>query len=204
MSDVNTAAVTPAADDSRRRWLILGVIGIAQLMVILDVTVMNIALPSAQRALHFTTVDRQWVVTAYTLAFGSLLLLGGRLADLLGRKVTFLVGLVGFAGVSAVGGASVNFVMLITARACQGAFGAILVPSALSLLTTPFTKPNERGKALGICGAIAAAGSAIGLLLGGALTEYLSWRWTLYINLFFAGVAFIGGSMLLRRQPSQV
>ena len=204
MSDVNTAAVTPAADDSRRRWLILGVIGIAQLMVILDVTVMNIALPSAQRALHFSTVDRQWVVTAYKLAFGSLLLLGGRLADLLGRKVTFLIGLVGFAGVSAVGGASVNFVMLITARACQGAFGAILVPSALSLLTTTFTKPNERGKAFGIYGAIAAAGSAIGLLLGGALTEYLSWRWTLYINLFFAGVAFIGGSVLLRRQPSQV
>jgi EmrB/QacA subfamily drug resistance transporter len=204
MSDVNTAAVTPAADDSRRRWLILGVIGIAQLMVILDVTVMNIALPSAQRALHFSTVDRQWVVTAYTLAFGSLLLLGGRLADLLGRKVTFLIGLVGFAGVSAVGGASVNFVMLITARACQGAFGAILVPSALSLLTTTFTKPNERGKAFGIYGAIAAAGSAIGLLLGGALTEYLSWRWTLYINLFFAGVAFIGGSVLLRRQPSLV
>src|ERR1700719_489300 len=106
----------------RRRWVLLGVIGIAQLMVVLDLTIMNIALPSAQRALHFSTVDRQWVVTAYSLAFGSLLLLGGRLADLLGRKVTFLVGLVGFAGVSAVGGASVNFPMLITARACQGAF----------------------------------------------------------------------------------
>jgi len=111
-----------------RRWLILGVIGLAQLMVILDLTVMNIALPSSQRALGFSTVDRQWVVTAYTLAFGSLLLLGGRLADLLGRKVTFLTGLAGFAGVSAVGGASVNFTMLITARACQGAFAALLVP----------------------------------------------------------------------------
>jgi MFS family permease len=121
-----------------RRWLLLGVIALAQLMVVLDVTIMNIALPSAQRALHFTTADRQWVVTAYTLAFGSLLLLGGRLADLLGRKVTFLVGLVGFAGVSAIGGASVNFTMLVTARACQGAFAAILVPSALSLLTTTF------------------------------------------------------------------
>src|SRR6202453_4063853 len=151
-------------------------------MVILDVTVMNIALPSAQRALHFTTVDRQWVVTAYTLAFGSLLLLGGRLADLFGRKVTFMVGLVGFAGVSAVGGASVSFPMLVTARACQGAFGAILAPSALSLLTTTFTKPKERGKAFGIYGAIAAAGSVVGLLLGGALTEYLSWRWTLYVR----------------------
>ena len=202
MSDVNS--IDTAGPGDRRRWLILGVIGLAQLMVVLDVTVMNIALPSAQRALHFTTADRQWVVTAYTLAFGSLLLLGGRLADLLGRKVTFLIGLLGFAGVSAIGGASVNFGMLITARACQGAFGAILVPSALSLLTTTFTEPKERGKAFGIYGAIAAAGGAIGLLLGGALTEYLSWRWTLYVNLIFAGAAFIGGAILLTRQSSQV
>jgi EmrB/QacA subfamily drug resistance transporter len=200
MSDVSTSTT----EGDRRRWLVLGVIGLAQLMVVLDVTVMNIALPSAQRALDFTTPDRQWVVTAYTLAFGSLLLLGGRLADLLGRKVTFMTGLVGFAGVSAIGGASVNFTMLITARACQGAFGAILVPSALSLLTTTFTEPKERGKAFGVYGAIAAAGGAVGLLLGGALTEYLSWRWTLYINLFFAGLAFVGAAMLLTRQPSPV
>jgi len=202
MSDVNTASTASTAAD--RRWLILGVIGLAQLMVVLDATIMNIALPSAQRALHFGTVDRQWVVTAYTLAFGSLLLLGGRLADLLGRKVTFLTGLVGFAGVSAIGGASVNFAMLVTARACQGAFAALLVPSALSLLTTTFTEPKDRGKAFGVYGAIAAAGGAVGLLLGGALTEYLSWRWTLYVNLFFAGVAFIGGALLLKRQPSRV
>src|SRR5690349_3717657 len=188
----------------RRRWLILGVIGLAQLMVVLDLTIMNVALPSAQRALGFSTVDRQWVVTAYTLAFGSLLLLGGRLADLLGRKVTFLAGLAGFAGVSAIGGASVNFAMLITARACQGAFAALLVPSALSLLTTTFTSQADRGKAFGIYGAIAGAGGAIGLLLGGALTQYLSWRWTLYVNLIFAGVAFIGGALLLKRQPSPV
>src|SRR6266704_2802382 len=188
----------------RRRWLTLGVIGIAQLMIVLDVTVMNIALPSAQHALRFTTVDRQWVITAYTLAFGSLLLLGGRLADLLGRKVTFLAGLAGFAIVSAIGGASVNFAMLITARACQGAFAALLVPSALALLTTTFTEPKDRGKAFGIYGAIAGAGGAIGLLLGGALTEYLSWRWTLYVNLLFAGVAFTGGALLLKRQPSLV
>jgi MFS family permease len=136
---------TPASSGlDRRRWVILGVIGIAQLMVVLDLTIMNIALPSAQRALHFTTIDRQWVVTAYALAFGSLLLVGGRLADLLGRKVTFLAGLVGFAGVSAIGGASVNFTMLVTARACQGAFAALLVPSALSLLTTTFTEPKDR------------------------------------------------------------
>ena len=200
MSDVNAGA----SEGDRRRWLILGVIGLAQLMVVLDVTVMNIALPSAQRALNFTTADRQWVVTAYTLAFGSLLLFGGRLSDLLGRKVTFMAGLVGFAGVSAIGGASVNFTMLVTARACQGAFGAILVPSALALLTTTFTEPKERGRAFGVYGAIAAAGGAVGLLLGGALTEYLSWRWTLYINLFFAGLALVGASVLLKRQPSSV
>jgi EmrB/QacA subfamily drug resistance transporter len=199
MSDATS--VTSAQD---RRWLILGVIGVAQLMVVLDLTVMNIALPSAQRALGFTTVDRQWVVTAYTLAFGSLLLLGGRLADLAGRKVTFLVGLAGFAGVSAIGGASVNLAMLVTARACQGAFAALLVPSALSLLTTTFTEPKDRSKAFAVYGAIAGAGGAIGLLLGGALTEYLSWRWTLYVNLLFAGVAFTGGALLLKRQPSPV
>src|SRR5258706_81479 len=199
MSDATS--VSSARD---RRWLILGVIGLAQLMVVLDVTVMNIALPSAQGALGFTTVERQWVVTAYTLAFGSLLLPGGRLADLFGRKVTFLAGLAGFAGVSAIGGASVNFAMLVTARACQGAFAALLVPSALSLLTTTFTEPKDRSKAFGIYGAIAGAGGAVGLLLGGGLTEYLSWRWTLYVNLIFAGVAFTGGALLLQRQPSRV
>jgi MFS family permease len=153
---------------------------------------------SAQRALGFTTADRQWVVTAYTLAFGSLLLLGGRLADLLGRKVTFLTGLAGFAGVSAIGGASVNFAMLITARACQGAFAALLVPSALSLLTTTFTEPRDRGRAFGVYGAIAAAGGAAGLLLGGALTAYLSWRW--WIAGIFALGAIVSG-VLLRRGP---
>jgi len=198
MSDVTSISSAPD-----RRWLILGVIGLGQVMVIMSLTVMNIALLSAQRALHFSTVDRQWVVTAYTLAFGSLLLLGGRLADLLGRKATFLTGLAGFAGVSAVGGASVNFAMLITARACQGAFAALLVPAALSLLTTTFTEPKDRSRAFAVYGAIAGAGGAVGLLLGGALTEYLSWRWTLYVNLLFAGVAFAGGAMLLTRQPSR-
>jgi EmrB/QacA subfamily drug resistance transporter len=199
MSDTTSISSSP----DRRRWLILGVIGLGQVMVIMSLTVMNIALLSAQQALHFTTADRQWVVTAYTLAFGSLLLLGGRLADLLGRKVTFLTGLVGFAGVSAIGGASVNFAMLITARACQGAFAALLVPSALSILTTTFTAPKDRGRAFAVYGAIAGAGGAVGLLLGGALTEYLSWRWTLYVNLLFAGVAFAGGALLLTRQPSR-
>src|ERR1700755_1377039 len=199
---IRMSDATTAGGWDRRRWLILGCIGRAQLMVVLDLTVMNVALPSAQRALGFSTVDRQWVVTAYSLAFGSLLLLGGRLADLLGRKVTFLAGLAGFAGVSAIGGASVNFAILITARACQGVFAALLVPSALSLLTTTFTEQKDRNTAFGVFGAIAGAGGAVGLLLGGLLTEYLSWRWTLYVNLIFAGVAFVGGALLLGRQRS--
>jgi len=190
-----------AAQPDPRRWLILVVIGIAQLMVVLDVTVMNLALPSAQKALGFNDADRQWIVTAYALSFGSLLLFCGRLADLIGRKVMFITGLIGFAVASAIGGASVNFAMLVTSRACQGVFGAMLAPAALSLLTTTFSDPKERGKAFGVYGAIAGAGSAVGLLLGGALTEYLSWRWCLYINLFFAVIAAIGGSVLLKRQP---
>jgi len=190
-----------AAQPDSRRWLILVVIGIAQLMVVLDMTVMNLALPSAQRDLGFTNIDRQWIVTAYSLSFGSLLLFSGRVADLVGRKVIFITGLIGFAAASAVGGASVSFTMLVTARACQGVFGAMLAPAALALLTTTFSDPKERGKAFGVYGAIAGAGGAVGLLLGGALTEYLSWRWCLYINLIFAGIAVAGGSVLLHRQP---
>src|SRR5579871_4822268 len=193
-----------AAEPDPRRWLILAVIGLAQLMVVLDVTVMNLALPSAQRDLGFSNADRQWIVTAYALSFGSLLLFCGRVADLIGRKVVFLTGLTGFAVASAIGGASVSFAMLVTARACQGVFGAMLAPAALSLLTTTFSDSRERGKAFGVYGAIAGAGGAVGLLLGGALTEYLSWRWTLYVNLFFAGAAFIGAAVLLERRPSPV
>jgi MFS family permease len=192
--------VNPGEADSRR-WLVLATICFAALMIVLDVTVMNLALPSAQRALGFTNADRQWVVTAYSLSFGSLLLFCGRLADLVGRKVTFLTGLAGFAAASAVGGASVSFTMLVTARACQGAFAALLAPSALSLLTTTFTDPKERGKAFGVYGAVAASGSGLGLLIGGALTSYASWRWCMYINLVFAGIAITGGALLLGRPP---
>ena len=192
---------TAAAQPDPRRWLILVVIAVAQLMVVLDATVMNIALPSAQRDLGFNNVDRQWIVTAYSLSFGSLLLFCGRLADLIGRKVMFITGLAGFAVASAIGGASVNFGMLVTARACQGVFGAMLAPAALSLLATTFTIPSERGKAFGIYGSVAAGGGAVGLLLGGTLTSYLSWRWCLYINLVFAGAAIIGALLLLKKQP---
>ncbi len=204
MTETSASGSSPgAAGPDPRRWLILGVIGIAQLMVVLDATIVNIALPSAQKSLAFSTVDRQWVVTAYALAFGSLLLFGGRLGDLIGRKITFLGGLIGFAAASAVGGAATSFGMLVTARAFQGAFGAFLAPAALSLLTTTFTDPKERGKAFGVYGAVAGGGGAVGLLLGGILTEYLTWRWCLYVNLFFAGIALVGGALLLRHQPSR-
>ena len=186
---------------SGRRWLILGVVCLAQLMVVLDATVVNIALPTAQHDLAFSNADRQWVVTAYSLAFGGLLLLGGRLSDLLGRKRMLIIGMVGFAAASALGGAAIGFGMLLAGRAIQGAFGAMLAPAALSTLTVTFTNPAERGKAFGIYGAIAGAGGAVGLLLGGVLTEYLSWRWCLYVNVVFSVVAVTAAVRLLRNQP---
>ena len=182
-----------------RRWWILAVLGIAQLMVILDSTIVNIALPTAQHDLHFSNADRQWIVTAYSLAFGSLLLLGGRIGDMIGRKRALIIGLVGFAVASAIGGASVNFAMLVIARTIQGAFGALLAPSVLALLTTTFTDPGERGQAFGIYGAIAGAGGALGLLLGGILTSYASWRWTLFVNLLFAVTAIVGAALWLKK-----
>jgi EmrB/QacA subfamily drug resistance transporter len=185
-----------------RRWWILGVLGVAQLMVILDNTIVNIALPTAQHALHFSNADRQWVVTGYSLAFGSLLLLGGRIGDIIGRKRALLIGLIGFAVASALGGASLNFPMLVTARSIQGAFGAVLAPSVLALLTTTFTDPVERGKAFAIYGGIAGAGGAIGLLLGGILTSYASWRWTLFVNLFFAAFAAAGSLWWLKNDKA--
>ena len=186
---------------SARRWWILGVVGLAQLMVVLDATIVNIALPSAQRALGFSNADRQWVVTAYSLAFGGLLLLGGRLSDLLGRRRMLIIGLVGFAASSALGGAATSFAILVIARGAQGAFGALLAPAALSTLTVTFTDPAERGRAFGVYGAIAGAGGAVGLLLGGFLTEYLSWRWCLYVNVVLAVFAVAGAVRLLTSYP---
>ena len=190
---------TGAERSHRRRWSILAVLGISQLMVILDGTIVNIALPTAQQALHFSNSDRQWIVTAYSLAFGSLLLLGGRISDYIGRKNALITGLVGFAVASALGAASVNFTMLVIARTVQGAFGALLAPAVLALLTTTFTDPGERGRAFGIYGAIAGAGGALGLLLGGVLTSYASWRWTLLVNLFFAVVGVTGAAILMHK-----
>ncbi|MFF4112913.1 MFS transporter [Streptomyces sp. NPDC001714] len=191
------AAEAPPAAASPKRWWILAVIAVAQLMVVLDATIVNIALPSAQADLGFSDGNRQWIVTAYALSFASLLLLGGRIADLFGRKTAFLIGVVGFAAVSALGGAANGFGMLVTARALQGAFGALLAPTALSLLNTTFTDARERARAFSVYGAIAGAGGAVGLLLGGVLTDTFDWRSTLYVNVAIAFVAFAGGMALL-------
>ena len=187
--DRRAAALQRASD---HRWLILVFVSIAQLMVVLDATIVNIALPSAQADLGFADSNRQWIVTAYALVFGSLLLLGGRLGDAIGRKHAFLLGLAGFALASAVGGAANSFGVLVTARAFQGLFGAVLAPAALSTLVTTFRSPKDRGKAFGVFGSVAVAGGAVGLILGGVLTEYLSWRWAMYVNVLFAIVAAAG------------
>lgn len=181
------------------RWWVLVVLGVAQLMVTLDATVVNIALPAAQLDLGFSDGDRQWVITGYALAFGSLLLLGGRLGDLFGRRTTFVIGLIGFAGASVVGGAATSFEILVAARVGQGVFGALLAPAALSLLTVTFTGRSERAKAFGIFGALSGAGAAIGLLLGGVLTEWASWRWVMFVNVGFAAIALAGAVLLLAK-----
>ncbi|NUR59458.1 MAG: MFS transporter [Catenulispora sp.] len=183
-------------------WMILAVVSLAQLMVVLDVTIVTIALPRAQEDLGFTNATRQWVVTAYALSFGSLLLVGGRFADLFGRRTALVAGLVGFGMASALAGIAPNVGVLIVGRALQGMFGALLAPAALSVLTTTFTRPAERNRAFAVYGAVAGAGGAIGLLLGGVLTEYLNWRWTLFVNLLIAGVALVGARMFVpNRRP---
>jgi EmrB/QacA subfamily drug resistance transporter len=192
-----TAATLPSAADPSR-WKALVFIALAQLMVVLDATIVNIALPSAQADLGISDGNRQWVITAYALAFGGLLLFGGRIADKWGRKNAFVVGLAGFALASALGGAAGGQAMMLGARALQGAFGALLAPAALSLLAVMFTDAKERAKAFGIYGAIAGGGGAVGLILGGFLTEYLNWRWTFFVNIPFAIVAAVGAWMVIR------
>lgn len=188
---------TGTAQKNLKVWWILGVLATAQLMVVLDATIVNIALPTAQTDLGIPVDERQWVVTAYSLAFGGLLIIGGRIGDRVGRRNTFLIGVVGFAAASALGGLAPTYEVLIAARAIQGAFGALMAPAALSLLTITFEGSPARPKAFGIWGATSGAGGAIGLLLGGFLTEYLTWRWCLLVNVIFAVIAFIGALALL-------
>jgi MFS family permease len=206
----NESAMVPRAEEAQvghpfappnshyeRRWLALGVILVAQVMLLLDATIVNVALPSIQADLGFSNAARGWVVTAYLLAFGSLLLLGGRLADAFGRKNMFMVGLAGFAMASAVAGAAPNIATLLTARAVQGGFAALMAPAALGLITVIFADLKELNKAFAIFGAVAGSSSAIGVMLGGLLTDYASWRWTMYVNIAFAVVGIIGGTRLL-------
>ena len=185
-SDLGTEVPDP------RRWYALGVIAIAQLMVVLDASIVNLALPSAKADLGISNANQQWMITAYTLAFGGLLLLGGRVADYAGRRRMFIIGLLGFAGASFLGGLAPNQGLLFASRALQGGFAAFLAPAALSLLTVTFHDPRERAKAFGVYGAISGGGAAIGLLLGGVLTEYLSWRWCLLVNVPIALLAVAG------------
>jgi EmrB/QacA subfamily drug resistance transporter len=204
---VAAATVTGGRDTAEppdpRRWLALAVIAIAQLMVVLDATVVNIALPSAQHALHISDADRQWIVTAYTLTFGGLLLFGGRIADYFGRKRAFLLGLVGFALASGLGGAATSAGTLFAARALQGAFGALLAPAALSLITVTFTEAKERARAFGVFGAISGGGAAIGLVSGGLLTEYATWRWCLLVNIPIAVVALLAAIPIVKESRAQ-
>ncbi|MET3961339.1 EmrB/QacA subfamily drug resistance transporter [Marmoricola sp. OAE513] len=186
-----------------RRWLALVVIAVAQLMVVLDASIVNIALPSAQEALGITDANRQWVITAYALAFGGLLLLGGRIADFIGRKRAFVIGLVGFGVASAVGGLAQNQGELFGARGLQGAFAALMAPAALSLITVTFSEPKERAKAFGVYGGISGGGAALGLILGGVLTEYASWRWTLLVNTPIAIATAAAAVVLVRESRAE-
>jgi EmrB/QacA subfamily drug resistance transporter len=190
------------APDPKRYWS-LAVIALAQLMIVLDASVVIVALPSAQHALHISVANRQWVMSSYTLAFGSLLLLGGRIADYLGRRRMFIVGLLGFGAASALGGLAQNSAMLFGARALQGAFAAVMAPAALSLLTVTFTETRERARAFGVYGAIAGGGAAIGLVLGGTLTQLASWRWTLLINVPIAAIAAVAATRVVRESRGQ-
>ena len=189
--------------DPKRYWA-LAVIAVAQLMIVLDASVVIVALPSAQRALHISVANRQWVMSAYTLIFGSFLLLGGRVSDYLGRRRVFIVGLLGFAAASGLAGLAQSSAMLFGARALQGGFAALMAPAALSILTVTFTETHERARAFGVYGAVAGSGAAIGLVLGGVLTQYASWRWTLLINVPVALVAALGARRFIRESRVEV
>src|SRR5665213_317206 len=199
---LEATAPTMGPSPDPRRWWSLAVIALTQLMIVLDASVVIVALPSTQHSLHISLADRQWVLSAYTLAFGSLLLLGGRIANYLGRRRMFIIGLIGFGAASALGGLAQDPAMLFGARALQGAFAAVMAPAALSLLTVTFTESRERARAFGVYGAIAGGGAAIGLVLGGTLTQLASWRWTLLINAPIALIAAVGALRFVRESRS--
>jgi EmrB/QacA subfamily drug resistance transporter len=166
-----------------KRWRALAVLSIAYLMVVLDIAIVNVALPSIQKELHFSSAENlQWIVSGYSLTFGGFLLLGGRIGDILGRRKVFMVGLALFAATSLLAGLSVSSGMLIGARVAQGAAGAILSPSVFSITSVTFAEGSERNKALGVLGAISGAGAAIGVILGGVLTQYAGWEWIFFVN----------------------
>lgn len=200
---MSTSYTDPYVPADPKRWIALGVIAVAQLMVVLDASIVNIALPSAQQALDISDANRQWVVTAYALAFGGLLLLGGRIADFIGRKRAFVIGLVGFGVASAIGGIAQNQGELFAARGLQGALAALMAPAALSLITVTFTEPRERAKAFAVYGGISGGGAALGLILGGVLTEYASWRWTLLVNTPIAIATAVGALLVVRESRAE-
>ena len=202
MTHPDATPLAPPTEPDPKRWLALGVIAVAQLMIVLDGSIVNIALPSAQRELGISDADRQWVVTAYTLAFGGLLLLGGRIADFVGRKRVFLLGLGGFALASALGGIASNAGLLFAARGLQGVFAAAMAPAALSLITVTFTLPKERARAFGVFGAVSGGGAAIGLIVGGTLTEYASWRWCLGVNVPIAIATAFAASAVVKESKA--
>jgi len=194
-----TTAPAPATTETRsdHRWAALGVIAVAQLMVALDATIVNVALPTAQADLGFDDAQRSYVVTAYTLSFAGLLLLGGKASDRLGRRRALTIGLTGFGLASALAGAAPSFEVLVAGRALQGASAAFMAPAALALIASTFTEPRERGKAFGVFGVVASSGAVVGLLLGGVLTEYAGWRWCLYVNVVVAAVVIAAGRRVL-------
>ena len=185
------------------RWWALVVISLTQLIVVLDGTIVSIALPQAQASLGLTDGQRQWVVTAYALAFGALLLLGGRIADYVGRKRVFMIGMVGFGAASLYGGLAQSGWELILARGLQGVFAALLAPAALALLTVTFPSGRERNTAFAVFGTVAGTGAAVGLLLGGFLTEFTDWRWCLLVNLFFVAIGLVGGALFLTESKAE-
>jgi len=197
MTTTTTGSSLAAGPGTDRRWAALCVIALAQLMVALDATIVNVALPTAQGVLGFDDAHRSYVVTAYTLSFAGLLLLGGKTSDRIGRRRALTLGLTGFGLASALAGAAPTFEVLVAGRALQGASAAFMAPAALALIASTFTEPRERGKAFGVFGAVASSGAVVGLLLGGVLTEYAGWRWCLYVNVVVAAAVIVTGRRVL-------